>query len=98
MDSTNSSLFCIKFIDFSTAFAIQKNSDGEVISSKLRTRLNQIWISPEQTGRISKKVDYRTDFYSLGLVFYWLLCGDPPFKEEGGDLYYSHIAKVIFLL
>eukprot|EP01117_Protostelium_nocturnum_P003161 TRINITY_DN1409_c0_g2_i1.p1 TRINITY_DN1409_c0_g2~~TRINITY_DN1409_c0_g2_i1.p1 ORF type:complete len:1959 (-),score=798.60 TRINITY_DN1409_c0_g2_i1:751-6627(-) len=94
MESIDSSLFCIKFIDFSTAFSVQKNSEGELISSKLRQKLNHIWISPEQTGRISKRVDYRTDFYSLGLVFYWLLCGEPPFKEEGGqDLDYAHIAK-----
>jgi serine/threonine protein kinase len=36
------------------------------------------YISPEQTGRMNRTVDYRTDFYSLGVVFYALLTGVPP--------------------
>jgi serine/threonine protein kinase len=36
------------------------------------------YISPEQTGRMNRAVDYRTDFYSLGAVFYELLSGRPP--------------------
>ena len=52
------------------------------------------YISPEQTGRINRQVDYRTDLYSLGAVFYELLTGNPPFiSEDPLELIHSHIAK-----
>ena len=35
-----------------------------------------LWhIAPEQTGRIGRIVDHRTDFYALGIIFYQILCG-----------------------
>ena len=37
------------------------------------------YISPEQTGRMNRAVDYRSDFYSLGVTFYQLLTGKLPF-------------------
>ncbi|MFV0340387.1 MAG: AAA family ATPase [Parachlamydiaceae bacterium] len=52
------------------------------------------YISPEQTGRMNHEVDYRTDFYSLGVVFYKIFTGDVPFKSfDDMELVYSHIAK-----
>src|SRR5262245_16564339 len=40
------------------------------------------YISPEQTGRMNRTVDYRSDFYSLGMTLYELLVGHPPFQLE----------------
>ncbi|WP_111670411.1 adenylate/guanylate cyclase domain-containing protein [Algoriphagus litoralis] len=40
------------------------------------------YISPEQTGRMNRKIDYRSDYYGLGATFYEMLCGRPPFVEE----------------
>lgn len=52
------------------------------------------YISPEQTGRINRAVDYRTDFYSLGVTFYELLTGRLPFEERDlPALVHSHIAR-----
>ena len=52
------------------------------------------YISPELTGRMNRVVDYRTDFYSLGAVFYELLTGTPPFTAEDAlELIHCHIAK-----
>jgi serine/threonine protein kinase len=31
------------------------------------------YMSPEQTGRMNRALDYRTDFYSLGVTFYELI-------------------------
>ncbi|MCB9229422.1 MAG: AAA family ATPase [Deltaproteobacteria bacterium] len=52
------------------------------------------YISPEQTGRMNRSVDYRTDIYSLGIVFYELFTKKLPFYgEDTIELIYGHIAK-----
>jgi PAS domain S-box-containing protein len=51
------------------------------------------YISPEQTGRMNRPVDYRTDFYSLGVTFYQLLTGRLPFEAKDAlGLVHCHIA------
>lgn len=52
------------------------------------------YLSPEQTGRMNRAVDYRTDLYSLGILFYELLTGSPPFcSDDALELMHWHIAK-----
>jgi len=52
------------------------------------------YMSPEQTGRMNRVVDYRSDFYSLGVVLYELASGQLPFTENDAiSLVHSHIAK-----
>jgi predicted ATPase/signal transduction histidine kinase/CheY-like chemotaxis protein len=51
-------------------------------------------MSPEQTGRMNRGLDYRTDFYSLGVTFYELLTGQLPFTTTDVlELVHCHIAK-----
>ena len=55
---------------------------------------NLAYISPEQTGRINRTVDYRTDLYSLGIILYELFTKKQAFcSDEMIDMVYSHIAK-----
>jgi len=55
---------------------------------------NLAYISPEQTGRINREVDYRTDFYSLGATFYCMLTGQSPFfSPDPMEMVHCHIVK-----
>ncbi|MEO5650497.1 MAG: serine/threonine-protein kinase PknK, partial [Ginsengibacter sp.] len=52
------------------------------------------YISPEQTARMNRTIDNRTDIYSLGIVFYELLTGSTPFfAGDPMEIIHSHIAK-----
>ncbi len=54
------------------------------------------YISPEQTGRMNRGVDYRSDFYSMGVVFYQVLTGHLPFSScDTMEMVHSHIAKQV---
>ena len=51
-------------------------------------------MSPEQTGRMNRSLDYRTDFYSLGAAFYELLTNKLPFETHDVlELVHSHLAQ-----
>jgi histidine kinase len=53
------------------------------------------YMSPEQTGRVSMKVDSRSDIYSLGITFYEMLTGGLPFHGDKLGLVHSQITKKI---
>ena len=51
------------------------------------------YMSPEQTGRMNRKLDYRSDYYSLGATFYEMLTGRPPFQSDDIlELVHNHLA------
>ena len=53
------------------------------------------YLSPEQTGRMNRAVDYRADFYSLGVIFYELLTGQLPFQAgDAMEWVHCHVARL----
>jgi predicted ATPase/GAF domain-containing protein/HPt (histidine-containing phosphotransfer) domain-containing protein len=52
------------------------------------------YIAPEQTGRMNRSVDRRSDLYSLGVTLYELLVGVLPFRATDPlELVHCHIAR-----
>ncbi len=52
------------------------------------------YISPEQTGRINRNIDYRTDYYSFGITLYEMFSGQLPFQGASvREWVYCHIAR-----
>ncbi len=67
---------------------IQEIKGADIIEGTLA------YISPEQTGRMNRGIDYRTDFYALGVTFYELLTGQLPFAaSDPMELIHSHLAR-----
>jgi len=82
----------IKFIDFSISSLLPKEQQQLLNPKVLEGTL--AYISPEQTGRMNRGIDYRTDFYSLGVTLYELLTGVLPFQSNDPvELLHCHIAK-----
>lgn len=52
------------------------------------------YMAPEQTGRMNRSVDSRSDLYSLGVTFYQMLTGELPFTaHDPMEWVHCHIAK-----
>ncbi|MBD2437089.1 hybrid sensor histidine kinase/response regulator [Nostoc sp. FACHB-110] len=83
----------IKIIDFSIASRLSR--ENQIIQDLNLLEGSLAYMSPEQTGRMNRSIDYRTDFYSLGVTFYEMLTGRRPFiAVDPLELLHSHIAKI----
>lgn len=52
------------------------------------------YMAPEQTGRMNRSVDSRSDLYALGVTFYQMLTGRLPFNSvDAMELIHCHIAR-----
>jgi serine/threonine protein kinase len=82
----------VKIIDF--GIATQFNRTNPTFKNPYVLEGTLAYLSPEQTGRMNRLLDYRTDFYSLGVTFYELLTGQLPFSTTDIlELVHCHIAK-----
>jgi len=82
----------LKIIDFGIASRLPRENPTLKNPEQLEGTL--AYLSPEQTGRINRSMDYRTDLYSLGVTFYELLIGQLPFMAtDAMELVHCHLAK-----
>ncbi|MBD2518544.1 AAA family ATPase [Nostoc sp. FACHB-973] len=82
----------VKLIDFSIASLLPRETQEIQNPNVLEGTL--VYLSPEQTGRMNRGIDYRSDYYSLGITFYELLTGQLPFEcSDPMELIHCHIAK-----
>jgi PAS domain S-box-containing protein len=52
------------------------------------------YMAPEQTGRMNRSIDARSDLYSLGVTFYQMLAGRLPFTAaDAMEWVHCHIAR-----
>ncbi|MDY7019867.1 MAG: AAA family ATPase, partial [Cyanobacteriota bacterium] len=83
----------IQLIDFSISSLLPRETQEIQNPNILEGTL--AYISPEQTGRMNRGIDYRSDFYSLGVTFYELLTGNLPFpSDDSMELVHCHLAKI----
>ncbi len=83
----------LKLIDFGLSTVLNREHPVLTTFNHLEGTLS--YIAPEQTGRTSLSLDYRADYYSLGITYYHLLTGQLPFHAEDDiALVHSHIAKM----
>jgi len=82
----------LKIIDFGISTRLSQEFLTVLLPHQLEGTL--AYIAPEQTGRINRGIDYRSDFYSLGVTFYELLTNKLPFETtDPMELVHCHIAQ-----
>lgn len=88
----NSASGKLNIIDFGLASFLQRQEQEAINPGLLEGSLP--YMSPEQTGRMNRGIDYRTDYYSLGITYYEMLTGKRPFHADDAiGWVHCHIAK-----
>lgn len=83
----------VRIIDFGISTELSRESQVARNPSVIEGTL--AYMSPEQTGRMNRAMDYRTDLYSLGVTLYELFTGRLPFEATDPlELVHCHIARV----
>ncbi|MDJ0840385.1 MAG: AAA family ATPase [Acidobacteriota bacterium] len=81
----------VRIIDFGLAGKMV--SEVPAFVTPMRLEGTPAYMSPEQTGRLNRPLDMRTDLYSMGATFYALLTGLPPFSgSDALTLVHAHLA------
>ncbi|GBO55951.1 high-affnity carbon uptake protein Hat/HatR [Pseudanabaena sp. lw0831] len=83
----------VKIIDFSISNILSRENPTIRNPNTLEGTL--AYMSPEQTGRMNRTLDNRSDLYSLGVTLYELICDRLPFESiDPLELVHCHIAKL----
>ncbi|MEA5486481.1 MULTISPECIES: PAS domain S-box protein [Pseudanabaena] len=82
----------IKLTDFGLATLLPHQTQMLISTNTLEGTL--AYMAPCQTGRMNRGIDYRCDFYALGVTLFELLTGQLPFKSDDPlEIVHCHLAK-----
>ena len=81
-------------IDFDLATSMLRSHSGRQAPGMLTG--TPAYIAPEQTGRMNRPTDARSDLYALGVTLYELFSGRLPFEEDDVlALSHAHLARTV---
>ncbi|HEY0134181.1 MAG TPA: protein kinase, partial [Nannocystis sp.] len=70
----------LRLTDLSLASALAREEAS--VDPPARVRGELAYLAPEQTGRMNRAIDARSDLYALGVLLYEQLTGAPPFRQH----------------
>ena len=72
----------------------QQNQEFSVVTNYKDMTDQLAYLSPEQTSYMNRLIDYRSDYYSLGVLLYELFTAQLPFHEENHyKMIIAHLSK-----
>lgn len=82
----------LRIIDFDISTRLSVEDAGLMAVHNIEGTL--AYIAPEQSGRMNRGIDYRTDYYALGILMYECLTGKRPFDRfrDSMELIHAHMA------
>lgn len=88
----DSETLALTLVDFDRSFQLnQPEEDVQEVFPPSSVN----YCPPEQTGRMEGRVDCRSDLYSLGAIFYEMLCGKPPFSfDDELEILNAHLSML----
>jgi predicted ATPase/signal transduction histidine kinase len=82
-----------QLIDFGIAARVAREDPALRATQAMEGTL--AYMAPEQTGRMNRPIDARSDLYSLGATLYEVACGRPPFTSQDPlELVHAHVARL----
>jgi hypothetical protein len=88
----NSATGEVRFTGFGIASRLSRQRQAIALPEALTGTL--AYIAPEQTGRMNRSIDSRSDLYALGVTFYQMLTGVLPFAAaDPMELVHCHLAR-----
>ena len=83
----------VRLIDFGIAL-LQGHESSEAIEHEEIVEGTPAYLPPEQTGRIHRVIDWRSDYYALGATLYHLLAKQVPFPDDDAQqVIAAHISR-----